>query len=91
MGKALLIALRYSAVRRQFKNTPHSKEETKLLDYQTQQMKLVPLMACGVRHLICSDYVKQMYYQLMRDVEVNKFDLMDVLHHHVCLHNPNFV
>ena len=32
---ALLIALRYSAVRRQFKNTPGSDKETKLLDYQT--------------------------------------------------------
>jgi len=33
--KALTIALRYSACRRQFKNTSGSKEETKLLDYQT--------------------------------------------------------
>ena len=32
--KAALIALRYSAVRRQFKNTNGS--EMKLLDYQTQ-------------------------------------------------------
>jgi acyl-CoA oxidase len=31
--KAALIALRYSAVRRQFKNTQGSKIETKLLDY----------------------------------------------------------
>jgi acyl-CoA oxidase len=30
------IAIRYSAVRRQFNNTPGSKQETKLLDYQTQ-------------------------------------------------------
>lgn len=33
----LTIALRYSVVRRQFKNTSGKKEETKLLDYQTQQ------------------------------------------------------
>ena len=33
--RGCLVALRYSAVRRQFKNTNGSKEETKLLDYQT--------------------------------------------------------
>jgi hypothetical protein len=35
LGKALLIAIRYSVVRRQFKNISGKKEETKLLDYQT--------------------------------------------------------
>ena len=31
-----LIALRYSAIRRQFKNNAADKKETKILDYQTQ-------------------------------------------------------
>lgn len=35
LGRGLLIAARYSAVRRQFKNSG-DKSETKLLDYQTQ-------------------------------------------------------
>ena len=35
LAKALTIAIRYSACRRQFKNTSGSKDETKLLDYQT--------------------------------------------------------
>lgn len=35
-------ALRYSVVRRQFRNISGQKLETKLLDYQTQQMKLFP-------------------------------------------------
>lgn len=38
----LLIAIRYSICRRQFRNISGKKEETKLLDYQTQQMKLFP-------------------------------------------------
>jgi hypothetical protein len=33
MGFCLLIAMRYSSVRRQFKNISGQKEETKLLDY----------------------------------------------------------
>jgi acyl-CoA oxidase len=35
VAKAILIALRYSAVRRQFRNTHGTKQETKLLDYLT--------------------------------------------------------
>ena len=34
--RGCLISLRYSVCRRQFQNTEGSKEETKLLDYQTQ-------------------------------------------------------
>jgi len=36
LSAALTIGLRYSAVRRQFRNISGQKEETKLLDYQTQ-------------------------------------------------------
>ena len=36
LAQAMQIAIRYSVVRRQFKNISGQKEETKLLDYQTQ-------------------------------------------------------
>jgi len=45
LQRGLLISLRYSVVRRQFKNNVGNKEETRLLDYQTQQMKLLPLLS----------------------------------------------
>lgn len=46
LERGLTIALRYSVIRRQFKNNlDNPKTETKLLDYQTQQMKLLPLLA----------------------------------------------
>jgi acyl-CoA oxidase len=45
LAKALTIAIRYSIVRRQFKNISGRKEETQLLDYQTQQQKLFPIVA----------------------------------------------
>lgn len=56
--KGCLIGLRYSVVRRQFRNTDGSKMETKLLDYQTQQAKLLPLMSIGYAILFsaCSIY-----------------------------------
>lgn len=36
LHRALLIAIRYSVVRRQFRNISGKEEETQLIDYQTQ-------------------------------------------------------
>jgi len=41
----LLIALRYSAVRRQFATIKGKREERKIIDYQTLQASLTPLLA----------------------------------------------
>ena len=82
LGKAIMIAARYSVVRRQFKNYGNgSKEETKLIDYQTQQMKLFPLLCSSISFFISHDYVHKMYNQLLKDINDNKFDLLDELHH----------
>jgi acyl-CoA oxidase len=37
LSRALTVGLRYSIVRRQFKNISGKKDETQLIDYQTQQ------------------------------------------------------
>jgi acyl-CoA oxidase len=42
--KALIIALRYSCVRRQFSDGKEG-EETRLMDYKTHQYRLIPLLA----------------------------------------------
>jgi len=60
MMGGLLIGIRYSIVRRQFKNISGVKEETKLLDYQTQQMKLFPLLAFAMASSYGSEYVINM-------------------------------
>lgn len=36
LARALTIGIRYSVVRRQFNNISGKKEETQLIDYQTQ-------------------------------------------------------
>ena len=45
LAPALTIGIRYSIVRRQFKNISGQPTETQLIDYQTQQFKLFPLVA----------------------------------------------
>uniref|UniRef100_M4B9A9 Acyl-coenzyme A oxidase n=1 Tax=Hyaloperonospora arabidopsidis (strain Emoy2) TaxID=559515 RepID=M4B9A9_HYAAE len=49
LAKACTIAIRYSAVRQQGfdANNPSSKEELSVLDYQTQQYRLFPLLAAA--------------------------------------------
>jgi hypothetical protein len=44
-AQALLIALRYCAVRRQFSTMEKTKVEGKVIDYQTVQAQLTPLLA----------------------------------------------
>ena len=45
MYKVLMIATRYSVVRRQFANQEGTTQERKLLDYQTHMFKYGPLLA----------------------------------------------
>lgn len=65
LSRALTIALRYSVIRRQFKNNVDDpKSETKLLDYQSQQMKLLPLLAYNYNMVFTFIEVKKVFYQL---------------------------
>lgn len=78
---AMLIGIRYSVVRRQFKNTPGSKKETVLLDYQTQQMKFFPIMARYFGMQFSNHYVNDLYIQLMKDVANEEFKRLELAHH----------
>ena len=60
LQKGLTIGLRYSAVRRQFVNIDKTKE-TKILDYQTQQLKLFPLLAISCAQGIAFNFVDKMF------------------------------
>ena len=45
MARALTIAIRYSSVRRQFSTVKQSNIERPIIEYQTQQAKLIPALA----------------------------------------------
>ena len=47
LAQGLVIATRYAAVRRQFKTEDGTKLERRLIDYQTHQFKIIPLIAAS--------------------------------------------
>ena len=52
-----------------------------MLDYQTQQLKLFPLMAKMFAHAYTADFVHKMYVQLVENIANDDYKLIDPLHH----------
>ena len=44
-------------------------------------MKLFPLIAQAFAMAISAEHIRQLYYQMMNDVKIQKFTILDVLHH----------
>ncbi|KAF7726815.1 fatty-acyl coenzyme A oxidase [Apophysomyces ossiformis] len=63
--KALAIAIRYAAVRRQFSNSKANGIETKLLDYPIHQRRLMPLLAQTFAMLFTAAEMTEMYNAMM--------------------------
>lgn len=68
--KALTIAIRYAAVRRQFAGAHSNGIETKLLDYPIHQRRLMPLLAQTFAMLFTGTEMTLMYTALMERLEV---------------------
>lgn len=78
---ALQIALRYASVRRQFSTVHGSKDERKIIDYQTMQHQLTPTLAQGIMQAANRHFFREQYKLMIDDIKLGKFDRMDVLHH----------
>ncbi|KAI8909610.1 acyl-CoA dehydrogenase/oxidase C-terminal [Gorgonomyces haynaldii] len=79
--KALTIAIRYAAVRRQFGSKP-GQPETKLLDYVIHQHRLIPMLARAFAMHFTGIEVTAMYDTLMQRMDTlgpKDKDLDDVL------------
>lgn len=63
--KALTIAIRYAAVRRQFASSGANGIETKLLDYPIHQRRLMPLLAQTFAMLFTGTEMTEMYNSMM--------------------------
>jgi len=79
LQKAITIAIRYSAVRRQGQPQP-GKLEPKILDYPTQQAKLMPSLAVAVGFKIASKSLWEMYNDIQGEVDEGEYENLPELH-----------
>ncbi|SAL95982.1 hypothetical protein [Absidia glauca] len=70
--KALTIAIRYAAVRRQFAGSKSGGIETKLLDYPIHQRRLMPLLAQTFAMLFTGTEMTLMYNNMMTRLDSAK-------------------
>jgi acyl-CoA oxidase len=68
LAQGLLIATRYAVVRRQFATIDGSKEERKLLDYQTHMFKFGPLLAYVLVMSQSSHWLFKEHLELLHDL-----------------------
>ncbi|KAF9158738.1 fatty-acyl coenzyme A oxidase [Actinomortierella ambigua] len=72
--KAVTIAGRYAAVRRQFSSNPHDVQETKLIDYAIHQYRLMPLLAMAYAFHFTGVETQKLYDTLMDKLESTQPD-----------------
>ncbi|KAL6733016.1 hypothetical protein Aduo_003711 [Ancylostoma duodenale] len=77
---ALTTAIRYSAIRRQGEIKPGCGE-VKILEYQTQQHRLLPQLARAYAFLFTGRAVKNVHARVDKDVAKGKVDEMAELHY----------
>lgn len=82
LARALTIAIRYSSVRKQFPSNPDdaSSEETTILNYQTQQYKLLPLLAIAYAFHFTKTEMMKMYYNMKADLKAGNFSSLAEVH-----------
>ncbi|XP_043857719.1 peroxisomal acyl-coenzyme A oxidase 1 isoform X2 [Dromiciops gliroides] len=75
LSKACTIAIRYSLVRHQSEIQP-GDPEPQILDFQTQQYKLFPLLATAYAFQFVGAYMKETYHRI--NVDINQGDLSEL-------------
>ncbi|XP_035258793.1 peroxisomal acyl-coenzyme A oxidase 1 isoform X2 [Anguilla anguilla] len=79
LSKACTIATRYSAVRHQSELRP-GEPEPQILDYQTQQHKLLPLLATAYAFHFVGQYMNRTYHRITSDISQGDFSELPELH-----------
>ncbi|XP_061583366.1 peroxisomal acyl-coenzyme A oxidase 1-like isoform X2 [Cololabis saira] len=79
LAKACTIAIRYSAVRHQSELRP-GEPEPQIMDYQTQQYKLFPLLASAYAFAFVGQYMTQTYHRISGDISQGDFSQLPELH-----------
>ncbi|KAF4797346.1 peroxisomal acyl-coenzyme A oxidase 1 isoform X1 [Turdus rufiventris] len=79
LSRACTIAIRYSAVRHQSELKP-GEPEPQILDYQTQQYKLFPLLATAYAFHFVGAYIKDTYHRISGDISTGDLSELPELH-----------
>ncbi|KAM4604056.1 peroxisomal acyl-coenzyme A oxidase 1 isoform 1-T1 [Polymixia lowei] len=79
LAKSCTIAIRYSAVRHQSEIRP-GEPEPQILDFQTQQYKLLPLLATAYAFHFVGQYMSQMYHRITGDINQGDLSELPELH-----------
>uniref|UniRef100_A0A8B9T5M8 Acyl-coenzyme A oxidase n=1 Tax=Anas platyrhynchos TaxID=8839 RepID=A0A8B9T5M8_ANAPL len=79
LSRACTIAIRYSAVRHQSELKP-GEPEPQILDYQTQQYKLFPLLATAYAFHFVGAYIKDTYRRISGDINAGDLSELPELH-----------
>jgi acyl-CoA oxidase len=79
MSRAVCIATRYSAVRRQF-GASNGGLESQVIDYKTQQARLFPLLASAYAFRFVGEWLKWLYTDVMKRLQANDFSTLPEAH-----------
>ncbi|KAM5274377.1 peroxisomal acyl-coenzyme A oxidase 1 isoform 4-T4 [Ctenodactylus gundi] len=79
LSKACTIAVRYSAVRHQSEIRP-GEPEPQILDFQTQQYKLFPLLATAYAFQFVGRYMKETYHRINESIGQGDLSELPELH-----------
>ncbi|XP_020114775.1 peroxisomal acyl-coenzyme A oxidase 1-like [Ananas comosus] len=79
LSRAVCIAVRYSAIRRQF-GSQDGGPETQVLDYKTQQSRLFPLLASAYAFRFVGEWLKWLYTDVTQRLQANDFSTLPEAH-----------
>ncbi|XP_052079728.1 peroxisomal acyl-coenzyme A oxidase 1-like isoform X2 [Mytilus californianus] len=79
LAEACVISIRYSAVRRQSETVPGGIEP-QILDYQTQQYRLFPLLATAYALYFAGNYMSTAYSEGSQKIEKGQLEELPQLH-----------
>ncbi|KAM3922478.1 peroxisomal acyl-coenzyme A oxidase 1-like isoform 2-T2 [Leptodactylus fuscus] len=79
LSMACTIAIRYSAIRHQSEIRP-GEPEPQILDFQTQQYTLFPLLATVYAIQFMGSYMGKAYYRITRDIQQGNLNELPELH-----------
>ncbi|KAJ7299812.1 hypothetical protein O6H91_Y145000 [Diphasiastrum complanatum] len=79
LSRAVTVAVRYSAVRRQF-GAHDGHPEVQVIDYKTQQNRLFPLLATAYAFRFTGEWMKSLYKDVMSRLQASDYSTLPEAH-----------